>query len=240
ARHLPDDDRGGQRIGTHAAVLLRHVRGEEVGRQERVVRLLRKAGLRVHLCGVRGDLPLDDLADSGPQLVVLLGGSEEVECHARTPSCSGPWTRARRSELCDEARGGLRRGGFRSQGCASPPSATRCASARPLAFAFSRRPARWSSSAVRRPAPSPGTPAADAPPPVDSAPAARIRTASRPAFAAPPTDTVATGTPAGIWTIDSSESIPSRCASGTGTPMTGSEVSEASMPGRCAAPPAPA
>ena len=41
-------------------------------------------------------------------------------------------------------------------------------------------------------------------------PDARIRTASSPALRAPPIDTVATGTPAGICTIDSSESIPSR------------------------------
>ena len=71
-------------------------------------------------------------------------------------------------------------------------------------------------------------------------PAPRMRAASRPALRAPPIDTVATGTPAGIWTIESSESMPSRCASGTGTPMTGKGVTEASMPGRCAAPPAPA
>ena len=37
---------------------------------------------------------------------------------------------------------------------------------------------------------------------------------------------------AGMDTMDSSESSPSRCASGTGTPMTGSGVTEASMPGR--------
>ncbi len=67
-----------------------------------------------------------------------------------------------------------------------------------------------------------------------------MRTASRPAFRAAPTATVATGTPAGICTMDSSESSPSRCFSGTGTPMTGSGVTAASMPGRCAAPPAPA
>ena len=42
--------------------------------------------------------------------------------------------------------------------------------------------------------------------------AARMRTASRPALRAPPTDTVATGTPAGICTIESSESMPSRCS----------------------------
>ena len=52
--------------------------------------------------------------------------------------------------------------------------------------------------------------------------------------------TVATGTPAGIWTIDSNESIPSRYFSGTGTPITGSGDTAASMPGRWAAPPAPA
>ena len=66
------------------------------------------------------------------------------------------------------------------------------------------------------------------------------RTASRPAFAAPPMETVATGTPAGICTIESSESRPSSVASGTGTPITGSVVTAASIPGRCAAPPAPA
>ena len=67
-----------------------------------------------------------------------------------------------------------------------------------------------------------------------------MRAARSPAFRAPPTDTVATGTPAGIWTIDRSESMPSRYARGTGTPMTGRDVTEASIPGRCAAPPAPA
>src|SRR5256885_1398750 len=67
-----------------------------------------------------------------------------------------------------------------------------------------------------------------------------MRTASSPAFVEPATDTVATGTPAGICTIDNSESRPSRCFSGTGTPMTGSGVTEANIPGRWAAPPAPA
>ena len=46
--------------------------------------------------------------------------------------------------------------------------------------------------------------------------AARMRTASRPALRALPTATVATGTPAGICTIESRESMPSRCLSGTG------------------------
>src|SRR5699024_9102470 len=54
--------------------------------------------------------------------------------------------------------------------------------------------------------------------------APRMRAASRPALRAPPTETVATGTPAGICTSDSSESIPSRCWSGTGTPITGKGV----------------
>lgn len=67
-----------------------------------------------------------------------------------------------------------------------------------------------------------------------------IRAASRPAFAAPLIAIVATGMPAGICTIDSSESRPSRRASCTGTPITGSVVIDATMPGRCAAPPAPA
>ncbi len=73
-----------------------------------------------------------------------------------------------------------------------------------------------------------------------ASPAARIRTASSPALRALPTATVATGTPAGICTIDSSESSPSRCFSATGTPITGSGVTAASIPGRWAAPPAPA
>ena len=55
-----------------------------------------------------------------------------------------------------------------------------------------------------------------------------------------PTPTVATGMPSGICTIDNRESSPSSCCSGTGTPITGSDVIDAVMPGRCAAPPAPA
>mmetsp|Transcript_28865 Transcript_28865/g.73654 ORF Transcript_28865/g.73654 Transcript_28865/m.73654 type:complete len:268 (+) Transcript_28865:559-1362(+) len=69
-----------------------------------------------------------------------------------------------------------------------------------------------------------------------------MRTASSPALAALPIATVATGTPLGICTMDSSASRPSRCAPAglTGTPTTGSGVMAATMPGRCAAPPAPA
>ena len=69
---------------------------------------------------------------------------------------------------------------------------------------------------------------------------ARIAAASSAAFSALPIATVATGMPRGIWTIESSESRPPRCCVGIGTPMTGSVVLAASMPGRCAAPPAPA
>ena len=46
---------------------------------------------------------------------------------------------------------------------------------------------------------------------------------------------------AGIWTIESKESQPSReLADFTGTPITGMVVIAATIPGRCAAPPAPA
>ena len=74
----------------------------------------------------------------------------------------------------------------------------------------------------------------------------RSRRASRrrtsPALAAPasPIANVATGMPFGICTIESSESSPRRYFDGTGTPSTGTVVFAASMPGRCAAPPAPA
>ena len=55
-----------------------------------------------------------------------------------------------------------------------------------------------------------------------------------------PIASVPTGTPFGICTIDSSESSPDSAFDCTGTPSTGSRVFAASMPGRCAAPPAPA
>ena len=62
------------------------------------------------------------------------------------------------------------------------------------------------------------------------------------ALAAPamPIAKVATGTPAGICTMESSESSPLSAFDCTGTPSTGTAVLDASMPGRCAAPPAPA
>ena len=51
---------------------------------------------------------------------------------------------------------------------------------------------------------------------------------------------VATGMPAGICTIDNRLSTPRKTRLSTGTPSTGSAVSAAAMPGRWAAPPAPA
>jgi hypothetical protein len=57
---------------------------------------------------------------------------------------------------------------------------------------------------------------------------------------AAPIASVATGIPAGICTIDSSESSPFNAFDCTGTPSTGRLVFAAVMPGRCAAPPAPA
>ena len=51
-----------------------------------------------------------------------------------------------------------------------------------------------------------------------------ICTASRPAFSAPSMATVATGTPLGIWTMDSRESSPSRVELLMGRPITGTGV----------------
>ena len=51
---------------------------------------------------------------------------------------------------------------------------------------------------------------------------------------------VPTGTPRGIWTIERSESTPLSVLLSTGTPSTGRIEIAASMPGKCAAPPAPA
>ena len=62
------------------------------------------------------------------------------------------------------------------------------------------------------------------------------------ALAAPkaPIAKVPTGTPLGIWTIDKSESTPRSVLLSTGTPSTGKIVNAAIIPGKCAAPPAPA
>src|SRR5436190_14323235 len=66
--------------------------------------------------------------------------------------------------------------------------------------------------------------------------------AKRAALIAPalPIAKVPTGTPPGICAIESSESRPCNALDSTGTPRTGNAVFEAHMPGRWAAPPAPA
>ena len=46
--------------------------------------------------------------------------------------------------------------------------------------------------------------------------------------------------PFGICTIESKESLPCKCLLATGTPKTGNVVLAATIPGKCAAPPAPA
>src|SRR5690606_1213456 len=71
---------------------------------------------------------------------------------------------------------------------------------------------------------------------------ARMLAAWKAALMAPafPMAWVPTGVPFGIWTIDISASTPARMVVGTGTPRTGRRVLLATIPGRCAAPPAPA
>src|SRR6266542_5433729 len=70
----------------------------------------------------------------------------------------------------------------------------------------------------------------------------RIRAARAAAFLALSTPTAATGTPGGIWTIESNASSPSRTlfSERNGTPITGRSVCAATTPGRAAASPAPA
>src|SRR5260370_19803726 len=72
--------------------------------------------------------------------------------------------------------------------------------------------------------------------------APRMAAASKAALIAPafPIAIVPTGTPPGIWAMERSESKPFSVFDSTGTPSTGSTVFEAVIPGRCAAPPAPA
>ncbi|CAM5705947.1 hypothetical protein SGLAM104S_09561 [Streptomyces glaucescens] len=53
--------------------------GVQVGRDERVVGLLREAGLLVHRGGVRRDLRLGQRADGVAEHVVLLGRAVQVE-----------------------------------------------------------------------------------------------------------------------------------------------------------------
>ena len=71
---------------------------------------------------------------------------------------------------------------------------------------------------------------------------ASIDAASNAALTAPalPIANVPTGIPAGICTIDNKLSIPSSAFDCTGTPSTGNRVIDAAMPGKWAAPPAPA
>src|SRR5438045_2621573 len=71
---------------------------------------------------------------------------------------------------------------------------------------------------------------------------ATMAMASRAALAAPglPIARVPTGTPLGIWTMESNESTPLSKVAGIGTPSTGNIVLDATMPGKCAAPPAAA
>src|SRR6185437_4986877 len=71
---------------------------------------------------------------------------------------------------------------------------------------------------------------------------ARTPAASSAALIAPglPIASVPTGIPAGICTMEYSESTPDSALDSMGTPNTGSSVSDAVMPGRWAAPPAPA
>ena len=71
---------------------------------------------------------------------------------------------------------------------------------------------------------------------------AMISAARSAAFRAPLIATVATGTPLGICTVASSASIPPSVPEGAaiGSPIIGSVVCAASIPARCAAPPAAA
>src|SRR5205807_7588062 len=71
---------------------------------------------------------------------------------------------------------------------------------------------------------------------------ASIAAASRAALVAPglPMASVPTGMPAGICTVDKSESMPCSAFDSIGTPRTGSMVLAAMTPARWAAPPAPA
>src|SRR3990172_2486984 len=71
---------------------------------------------------------------------------------------------------------------------------------------------------------------------------AMMPAAKSPALSAPvaPIASVPTGTPPGIWAIESRLSSPLSVRLSIGTPSTGRVVSEATMPGKWAAPPAPA
>ncbi len=70
----------------------------------------------------------------------------------------------------------------------------------------------------------------------------RMRAASTAALRAASTPTQATGTPGGIWAIESSASRPpaTDLDEVSGTPITGSDVCAATTPGSAAERPAPA
>jgi len=67
-----------------------------------------------------------------------------------------------------------------------------------------------------------------------------IEAASNPAFIDPLIAIVATGQPRGICTIDNKLSKPLSFFVSIGTPITGKEDKDATMPGKWAEPPAPA
>ena len=91
-RHLLDHQAGRQRVGSRAAVLLRHVHGMEVGPAERVVRRLRELPACVHFRGERRDLVLAHGPHGRPEHVVLVGELEQVE-HPVGHVCDSPLRR---------------------------------------------------------------------------------------------------------------------------------------------------
>ena len=94
---LLDDDAGRQGVGPHAAVLLGHVRREEVAGHEGVVRLLRVAGLLVDRRRVGGDLVLGHRPDGLSDRLVVLGEPVGVEVRVRhDPMLLSGMPRARR------------------------------------------------------------------------------------------------------------------------------------------------
>src|SRR3712207_1159603 len=74
---LLDDDAGRDRVGALPTVGLGDVGGVETGGGQRLLRLGREARVGVHLGGVRGDLPLGDVADRLADRLVLLGQGVE-------------------------------------------------------------------------------------------------------------------------------------------------------------------
>ena len=154
----------------------------------------------------------------------------EAERHARRPAAHRRRTQRARA-------GGVARGRLDLPGAGSPltrPVRSGRSRSSLRAAAAAPPPCRW----PRRAAP-PGSRASGPRAPASEAP--RMRTASRPALRAPPTDTVATGTPGRhlhdrqqrVHAVEVLERRPARRSPAAGSPT-------ASMPGRWAAPPAPA